>query len=238
MRNNSKEKQKNKMKTLLNLLIISTLAVSSFAQSMGINVPTALAPLHVSSKHVNPETIIIRADGDDPASVQIVVNATNPTATPAYSMFKAGFFVAQMGVNTTNDFFIKVGGNATGAIYAKNSNNFVGINNAAPLANLDVNGTTIIGTNGSVLNNIIKVSVTADVPAIPASGTVVQTFSVPNAVLGSAVGISPDLALPTYVIMQNVRVSAANTVSVTFRNITNGGVQDPVSMAYHITVIQ
>jgi hypothetical protein len=204
---------------------------------MGINTPVPLAPLHVTSNAVINTQLIIRADGDDPNFATIMVNATNPTAISGYSLLRNGVFGAMLGVNTSNDFFVKVGTNTPNAIYAKASNNNVGINTSNPLANLDVNGTIKLGTNGSVFTNLIKISVTVDVPSIPISGSLLQTFVVTNATLGGVVSISPDVALPVGVLMCNARVSAANTVEVTFRNTSTTLQLNPISMTYHIAII-
>ena len=220
------------------MLIFSLLATKSFAQFMGVNVPAPLYPLHVAGHSVNPEQFIIQADGDSPSYAIISVNATNPTAIAGYSILKNGVFSAMLGVNQTNDFFIKVGTNTPNAIYAKNSNNNVGINTSTPLANLDVNGTVKLGANGTILTNIIKISVTVDVPSIATNGIFIQTFAVTNATVGGVVSISPNIQLPTGIIMYSPRVSAAGIVTVTFRNANQASAIDIVSMAYHIAIIQ
>ena len=225
------------MKNLCIMLIFSLLATKSFAQFMGVNVPAPLYPLHVAGHSVNPEQVIIEADGDHPSSVSIKVNATNPTATAGYSILKNGVFFAMMGVNPANDFFVQVGTNAANAIYARNSDNFVGIKSSNPQANLDVNGTLKLGTNGSVITNIIKVSVTVDVPSIPINSAINQSFTVSNASVGGSVSISPDIQLPSGMMMYNARVSANNIVTVTFRNTSTSVPFDLPSMPYHIAVI-
>ena len=141
------------MKNVCIILTISLLSVKTFAQFMGVNVPAPLYPLHVAGHSVNPELTIIQADGDNPTSVSIKVNATNPTATAGYSILKNGVFFAMMGVNPANDFFVQVGTNTANAIYARNSDNFVGIKSSNPQANLDVNGTSRFGTNGTVVTS-------------------------------------------------------------------------------------
>jgi hypothetical protein len=219
------------------LVYIGTFSPRAYSQFMGINTPVPLAPLHVTSNAVINTQLIIRADGDDPNFATIMVNATNPTAISGYSLLRNGVFGAMLGVNTSNDFFVKVGTNTPNAIYAKASNNNVGINTSNPLANLDVNGTIKLGTNGSVFTNLIKISVTVDVPSIPISGSLLQTFVVTNATLGGVVSISPDVALPVGVLMCNARVSAANTVEVTFRNTSTTLQLNPISMTYHIAII-
>jgi hypothetical protein len=225
---------------LFTIMLVYAYAFSPnvYAQFMGINTPVPLAPLHVTSNAIINTQLIIRADGDDPNYATMMVNAINPTAIAGYSMLRNGVFGAMLGVNTLNDFFIKVGINTPNAIYAKTSDNHVGINTSNPLANLDVNGTVKLGTNGSVFTNLVKISVTVDVPSIAISGSLLQTFVVTNATLGGVVSISPDVALPVGVLMCNARVSAANTVEVTFRNTSTTSQLNPVSMVYHIAIIQ
>ncbi len=191
------------MKNLFIMLIFSLVCAKTSAQFMGINVPVPLYPLHVAGHIANPESTIIQADGDSPNYATINVNATNPTAIVGYSFLSSGVFLAMLGVNQANDFFIKVGTNTLNAIYAKNSDNNVGINTSNPLANLDVNGTVKLGVNGIVFTNLIKVSVTVDIPSTASNGTFNQTFAVTNAVVGGVVSISPNAQLTTGMIIQS-----------------------------------
>jgi hypothetical protein len=219
------------------LVYVCTFTPKAHGQFMGINTPVPLAPLHVTSNAIINSQLIIRADGDDPNFATIMVNAINPTAISGYSMLRNGIFGAMLGVNTLNDFFVKVGTNTPNAIYAKASDNHVGINTSNPLANLDVNGTVKLGANGTVFTNLIKGSFTLDVPSIAVNSSLIQTFTVANATVGGVVSISPDVALPVGVLMCNARVSAANTVEVTFRNTSLTLQLNPISMAYHIAII-
>ncbi|HET6992407.1 MAG TPA: hypothetical protein VFJ43_13825, partial [Bacteroidia bacterium] len=113
----------------------------------------------------------------------------------------------------------------------------LGLGTTAPVAKLDVSGTAKIGTNGTVLTNVIKAIVSTDVASVPAGGAVTQTYAVANAVVGSAVYISPDLALANGLVIAYARVSAANTVEVKFVNGTAAAI-DPPLMNYNIAVIQ
>ena len=219
------------------LVCVCTFTPTAYAQFMGINTPVPLVPLHVTSNANLNTNLIIRADGDDPNFATIMVNAISPTAIAGYSLLRNGIFGAMLGVNTSNDFFVKVGTNAPNAIYAKASDNHVGINTSNPLANLDVNGTVKLGVNGTVFANLIKVSVTVDVPLIGINSSLIQTFTVANATIGGVVSVSPDAVLPIGVLIYNARVSAANTVEVTFRNTSQVLQANPVSMAYHIAII-
>ena len=142
------------MKNLFIMLIFSLVCAKTSAQFMGINVPVPLYPLHVAGHITNPESTIIQADGDNPNYATINVNATNPTAIVGYSFLRSGVFLPMLGVNQANDFFIKVGTNTPNAIYAKNSENNVGINTSNPLANLDVNGTVKLAYSDNFLTHI------------------------------------------------------------------------------------
>jgi len=113
----------------------------------------------------------------------------------------------------------------------------VGIGTTTPAAKLDVNGTTKLGTNGTVLAAVIRATVTKDVGPIGTNGTITVTFAVPNAVPGASVYISPANDLPDGTNISYARVSANGTVTAKFSNSTNSTV-DPGNMNYFITVIQ
>ena len=206
--------------TVIILVYMNTFSPRAYSQFMGINTPVPLVPLHVSSHTVNPEQVVMRVEGDNPNYAIIEANAINPNATVGYSLLKNNIFFAMLGVNPANDFFIKVGSNPSNAIYAKSSNNFVGINNTNPIANLDVNGTVKLGTNGSVITNIIKTTVNIGLIFFPANSNNTQTFAIPNAAIGSVVSISPNNILPSGIIIYNARVSSAGNVEVLLRNTT------------------
>jgi hypothetical protein len=113
----------------------------------------------------------------------------------------------------------------------------VGIGTETPSARLDVNGTVKIGTNGTAINKIIKIISTVDLGAIGGNSSIAQAFTVSNASLGSSVMISPSADLPDGIVIASARVSAAGTVTVSFRN-TTGGALDPSNMSFYITVIE
>jgi len=104
-------------------------------------------------------------------------------------------------------------------------------------ATLQVNGSLRVGTTGTTVTKIIKATVAADLPSIPAGESAIQTFSVANSTINSSVMVSPVAGLDDGLIIQYARVSAAGTVEVKFRN-TSGAAIDTGDMNWYITVIQ
>lgn len=113
----------------------------------------------------------------------------------------------------------------------------VGIGVFAPARKLDVNGNARIGANGTTISNIIKASVSANLPAISPGTSSPVTFSVPNAALSSSVIVSPTSALPDGLIMAYSRISAAGTVEVKFTNVA-GTATTALTQNFHITIIE
>ena len=130
---------------------------------------------------------------------------------------------------------ISSGGGSTRLAITKTGN--TGIGTLTPEAKLDVNGTTIIGTNGTVLTEIIKVTVLSDVPNVAAGSTVTETIPVPNSTTTSSVSISPSSALPNGLIIAYARVSVAGTVEAKFTNTTGADINIS-PMNFYITVIR
>ena len=100
-----------------------------------------------------------------------------------------------------------------------------------------LNGTARVGANGTVLTDIIKVTVVEDVPSIAPNTAVTVTFTVTNAQTNSAVYVSPDVDLPNGLVIGFARVSAANTVTMKLVNNTAVNL-NPANMQYHIAVIR
>lgn len=112
-----------------------------------------------------------------------------------------------------------------------------GIGTYFPQAKLDVNGTAVIGASGSVLNEIIKVTVAKNLASIPAGSSTVETFSVTNAAITSSVMISPTNSLPNGLLIAYARVSSAGVVEVKFTNVSSATI-DPAAMDFYITVVR
>lgn len=118
-----------------------------------------------------------------------------------------------------------------------NHNGNVGIGTLNPLAKLDVNGETKIGTNGTNLIEIIKVTTVGNIASTPAGVESTLTFIVTNAQPGSTVYVSPSQNLPDGLIIAHALSEVANSVEVKFFNASNVTV-DPPSMNFYITVIR
>ena len=101
---------------------------------------------------------------------------------------------------------------------ATNTSLAVGIGTATPntAAKLDVAGTFKLGSVGTVLSNLIKGTATVNIGAIGIGGTSSTTFTVPNAIVGAIVAVSPKATLPYSVVIGYAYVSAANTVTIVF----------------------
>jgi len=113
----------------------------------------------------------------------------------------------------------------------------VGIGTFRPDAKLHVKGSVILGDGGTVLTRVIKVSISRNLPSIAANTSDVETFTVTGANTGSAVHISPALALADGLIIAYARVSAADTVEVKFMNVTAASI-NPGTMSFFICVIE
>ena len=113
----------------------------------------------------------------------------------------------------------------------------VGIGTYSPKAKLDVNGSVILGDNGTELQRVIKVTVNKDLPAIATLSAAIVNFTVAGANTGSTVYISPAIALADGLLISYVRVSAADTVEVKFMNVSAGTINHGL-IAFYITVIE
>jgi hypothetical protein len=113
----------------------------------------------------------------------------------------------------------------------------VGINmaGATPAANLDVEGTFKLGANGTVLDNIIKTTVTLNTGNIGNGGNGSATATIAGVAVGDAVIVNPRSNLPG-IIISSARVSAANTIRVAFVNLSGGTTN--VNTSFDITIIQ
>ncbi len=113
----------------------------------------------------------------------------------------------------------------------------VGVGTFSPQAKLDVKGPVILGDNGTVIQNVIKITVSKNLPGIPANSAFLQNFTVTGTAIGSSVSISPGIALADGLLISYARVSAANTVEVKFMNTTFVTLDQGLT-AFFITVIE
>jgi hypothetical protein len=112
-----------------------------------------------------------------------------------------------------------------------------GIGTYTPDAKLHVKGTVILGSQGTLLTNVIKAIVTKDITTVAANSSSVQSFTLNNATPGASVVISPENALPDGLIIAYARVSIEDNVEVKFTNVTGSAI-NPASMDFYITVIE
>jgi trimeric autotransporter adhesin len=128
-----------------------------------------------------------------------------------------------------------------------NSSKTVGISTTTPnpAAKLDVNGPFKLGTNGTVIDNLIKTTFTTDSSIIISeNGTISITITRVGARRGATVIVNPrsrdprTLALPNHVAIAYTYVSAINTVTIDF--ISNDNVLEtiPAGTTFDITIIQ
>lgn len=117
-------------------------------------------------------------------------------------------------------------------------NGNVGIATQAPAATMDVSGTFKLGTSGSVLNSIIKgtISIT-DNGGFGQGTTKVISTTVTGATVNGAVIITPRSAMTGGISIAYARVSAANTVTIGFSNTALLG-SALGSVTFDVTIIQ
>lgn len=113
----------------------------------------------------------------------------------------------------------------------------VGIGSVTPTAKLDVDGTTKFGTNGTIINEIIKVTLNGNIGSVNSLSEGNLTLIVTNAAVNSTVYVSPAGGLPAGLLISYAYVSAANTVSIKFYNATGIAI-NPAARDFYITVIR
>jgi len=99
------------------------------------------------------------------------------------------------------------------------------------------NGGTLETFNGTEWSGILRNTQSIDIPNIAANGNITMTVTVPGATVGSVVYVSPSVALPATVVIAWARVSALNTVQISFNNVGAPAV-NPAAQNFSIRVIQ
>ena len=113
----------------------------------------------------------------------------------------------------------------------------IGIGTATPTARLDVNGTVKLGTRGTTIANIIKVTVNADVGSLGSNDTRIETITVAGARTGATVFVSPSEQLPAGVIIGHAFVDADDSVEIKFVNIGIAPA-NPTAQDFYVTIIE
>jgi hypothetical protein len=112
----------------------------------------------------------------------------------------------------------------------------VGIGTYSPDAKLHVNGSVILGDSGTVLNRVLKATVSRNLPTMLANTSTITNFTVEGATVGSTVHISPGLPLVDGLVLAYARVSAHHNVEAKFINVTSQTINQDLT-AFFITVI-
>jgi hypothetical protein len=102
------------------------------------------------------------------------------------------------------------------------------------------NGSNWLPTSTGLLpsgTEIITATVTMNLPNIASNSSYLESFVVANASVGSAVYVSPQIALDDGLGISYSRVRATDTVEVKFRN-TSAGAINPVNMDFYFMIIR
>ena len=94
-----------------------------------------------------------------------------------------------------------------------------------------------VGIIGGNVANIGAVTVTLSPALVAANTTAEQTFTVPGVKVGDGVSVNKPTAQAGLGIV-GCRVSAADTVGITFSNNTGGGITPTASQAYLFLVVR
>jgi hypothetical protein len=228
------------MKILFLLLSFGILSNQVFCQRVELS--KTFYPLEVISQNDTQNPVLIAAESSNAGLATIALNCNNSTATTLYSIWRGNSTSTNFGYDQSlNNLVIQAYNPTFKAIRINAANNFVAINTATispTLAQLEVRGTTIFGSNGTVINSITKRTITLDIPTISAGQTTTLTFLLISvAPLGSVVSISPDAGLDSKLVIDYARVSASGVVDVVITNISPTNAVDPPAMNFHITVI-
>jgi hypothetical protein len=107
---------------------------------------------------------------------------------------------------------------------------------AAPTSDGQILTSTALGTM-SWGRKITKVTVTQNIASVAANSRITETFTVTGAGVGGSVVVSPSGDLTAGLVISYARVSASNTVTVAFQNVTGAAI-DEGSLDWDITIIE
>jgi len=157
------------------------------------------------------------------------VGARTATTTPNLTGSMAIGWKAQ--VDTSNAIVLGSIAGVNGAT----SNTNVGIGVTRPRARLHVNGPVRLGAGSVIAPSIFRLTVTVDAPNVVALGHAVVDVAAPGAQVGQRVLLSPSADLPDGITVM-ARVSAADVVTIQFKNVFNAPA-DPPQVDFFITVM-
>ncbi|OJX57725.1 MAG: hypothetical protein BGO89_07065 [Candidatus Kapaibacterium thiocyanatum] len=157
------------------------------------------------------------------------IGARTTTTTPNLTGSMAIGWKAQ--VDTNNAIVLGSIAGVNGAT----SNTNVGIGVTRPRARLHVNGPVRLGTGSVIAPSIFRQTSTVDAPNVVSRGHVLVNVAAPGAQVGQRVLLSPSADLPDG-IMVTARVSAADVVTIEFKNVFNAPA-DPPQVDFFITVM-
>jgi hypothetical protein len=154
------------------------------------------------------------------------------------------------GVNRIGDSLVisNTGAQVARAIFDVNSTTAMiiptGSQAQRPAANLvtgmtryNVDNGTIETYTGASWAGIIRNTQSINIPVINPNNGYTASIFVNNATIGSAVTVSPDVALPSLLSIAWARVSATNTVEIRFLN-GNGTATSPIAVNFNIRIMQ
>lgn len=218
---------------------IDKVGVISIPNKLGVGTTAPVVKLHVSNSTLANAQYISSASTiiENGAGVNSFFQLVNPSSR-SFSIgsgTELSFYRSGISFQADSSLTFETGGNNS-RVAIKNDGD-VGIGTINPLARLHVNGSAIIGNNGTVLTEVIKGSFSKDVASVPANSSVTETFTVPNSQLASTVYVSPSTALANGLIIGYARVFPAGTVEVRFTNVTGSAI-NPATMDFYITVIR
>jgi len=139
--------------------------------------------------------------------------------------------------NTTIDGTLDVDSNANIDGTLDVNNNTIVDGTLDVSSNVSIDGTLTVGSSGDAISSIFKAAIVRNVPNIGSSNAHIETFTVTGATVGSVAHASPRVSLGNRIVIGQVWVSSANTVSIRFRNTGNSG-EDPPITTFDIVVIK
>jgi hypothetical protein len=235
--------------TILFLSVLFLTSVDALSQNVGIGTPSPIARLDVTGAGSTSSTNALVLKNSNGDTLLRMRNDGRMSIGYNGSVLGRPVQISGIGVNfyRTDEIF---GGaifptDTSLVIWSELDNHVilqptwgnVGIGTYAPKATLDVNGTVILGASGSVITQVLKVTVAKNLASVPASSATIETFTITGANIGSAVSISPNNVLPDGLLIAYARVSAANTVEVKFMNVTGVAI-NPATMNFYIAIVE